>query len=332
MKTGTKLIACILLLLLYSVFSQAVTNSAIGNGNWDAPGTWSLGRKPTCGDTITIPFGITVTVTAQENLVPCVTPVIVIVDGTWQFTNGNKIDFPCGSWVYISSTGIVKKVTAGGGNSTLISICGYVEWNAGDGVLTGVDTLGGHGLPVSWLTIEASLSGKNIIVSWSTAVEINNEYFNVLRSDDGFNFTEIGKVAGAGNSTSTSYYSFTDNEPLPGISYYRLRQVDYDGTEDFSHIVAIYNPGRNMGIDEVKVLPNPFSTEANIIFNSKQNYAALAEVKNLGGQICLRQSLNAVRGLNTVPIDRIATLAKGVYTLTITNIAGSSRPYGLIKK
>ena len=80
------------------------------------------------------------------------------------------------------------------------------------------------------------------------------------------------------------------------------------------------------------MLPNPFSDEAQIIFNSKQSYAALAEIKNMGGQICMRQSLNAVKGLNTVALDRINTLTKGVYTLTITNISGSSRPYGLIKK
>jgi len=256
----------------------------------------------------------------------------VYVSGTWQFTNGNKIDFPCGSWVYISSTGIVKKATAGGGNSTLISICGYVEWNAGDGVLTGTDTLGGHGLPVTWLTIEAALSGKNIIVNWTTGVETNNDHFNVLRSEDGLTFNEIGIINGAGNSTSTSYYSFTDINPFIGISYYKLKQVDYDGTIDYSHAVAVYNPGGSMGIEEVKVLPNPFTDEAQIIFNSRQSYAALAEIKNIGGQICLRQSVDAVKGLNTVPLNRINTLAKGIYTLTITNISGSSRPYGLIKK
>lgn len=319
-------------MLLYSVNSQAVTNTASVNGNWGTAATWSLGRKPTCGDTVIIPVGITVTVAAQENLVPCGTAVIIYVSGTWQFTNGNKIDFPCGSWVYITSTGVVKKATAGGGNSTLISICGYVEWNAGDGILTGTDTLGGHSLPVTWLIIETSLSGKNVIINWSTGVETNNDYFNVLRSDDGFTWTEIGKVNGAGNSTSTSYYSFTDVDPLIGVSYYRLKQVDYDGTIDYSHTVAVYNPGGSMGIEEVKVLPNPFSDEAQIIFNSRQSYAALAEIKNMGGQICMRQSLNAVKGLNTVALDRINTLAKGVYTLTITNISGSSRPYGLIKK
>jgi hypothetical protein len=313
--------------------SMAVTITAIANGNWATPGTWSLGRKPTCGDTIVIPASKTVTVNAQENYVPCITPVVVIVSGTLQFTNGNKIDFPCGSWVFVTSTGIIKKATAGGGNSTLISICGYIEWNAGDGLLNGVDTLGGHGsLPVTWLTIDASLDGKNVKVSWSTAVEVNNEYFNVMRSDDGVAFKVIGKINGAGNSTNTNFYLFTDVDPQAGVSYYRLKQVDYDGAEDFSHTVAISNPSGSIGIDEVKVLPNPFSEEAKIIFNAKQNYAATAEIKNMGGQVCMRQSLNAVKGLNSISLDRIAALTKGVYTLTISNIAGSSRPFGVIKK
>jgi hypothetical protein len=322
-----------LLMFFYGNISMAITVTASSSANWSAAGTWSLGRKPTCGDTIVIPAGITITVNAQENLVPCVTPVILIVKGILQFTNGNKIDFPCGSWVFVTSTGIIKKATAGGGNSTLISICGYIEWNAGDGLLNGVDTLGGHGsLPVTWLTIDASIDGKNVKVNWSTAVEVNNEYFNVMRSDDGVMFKVIGKINGAGNSTSTSFYLFTDTDPLTGVGYYKLKQVDFDGSEDFSHTVAIYNPAGSIGIDEVRVLPNPFSEEAKIIFTAKQNYAATAEIKNMSGQVCVRQSLNAVKGLNSVPLDRISTLTKGVYTLTITNISGSSRPFGLIKK
>jgi hypothetical protein len=318
---------------LYASSSFAVIITASANGNWSAAGSWSLGRKPTCGDTIDIPAGITITVNAQENLVPCGNPCIIYVSGTWQFTNGNKIDFPCGSWVYLASGGVIKKVTAGGGNSTLISICGYIEWNAGDGVITGIDTLGGHGsLPVRWLSVDANLNGKNVLVNWSTAVEINNEFFFVMRSDDGMTFNEIGKINGGGNSTSVLYYSFTDNDPLPGVSYYKLKQVDYDGTEDYSSIIAINNTGRSIGIDEIKVMPNPFSEEAKIFFSSKQNYAATAEIKNLGGQICLRQSLNAVKGLNTFSIDRITILSKGIYTLTISNISGSSKPCGLIKK
>jgi len=303
LKKKTTFIAVLLLLILYAGASIAVSITATGNGNWGAAGTWSLGRKPTCGDTIDIPAAITVTVNAQENLVPCGVPVVLTISGTLQFTNGNKIDFPCGSWVYISSTGIVKKATAGGGNSTLISICGFIEWNAGDGVLTGMDTLGGHGsLPVTWLTIDAAMTGKNVLVSWSTGVEINNEYFDVMRSDDGMTFNKIGN------------------------------QVDYDGKNDVSHPVAIFNPGGSIGIDEIKVLPNPFSYEAKIIFSARQNYAAIAEIRNLGGQVCIRQPLNAMKGLNTFAIEKIANLTKGVYTLTISNIAGTSRPYGLIKK
>jgi hypothetical protein len=332
LKTRTKFIAGILMVFFSGKISMGVTITATANGNWGAPGTWSLGRKPTCGDTIVIPATKTVTVNAQENLVPCVTPVVLMVNGVLQFTNGNKVDFPCGSWVYVSSTGIIKKATSGGGNSTLISICGYIEWNAGDGILNGVDTLGGHGsLPVTWLTVDAALDGKNVQVSWSTAVEVNNEYFNVMRSDDGVLFKVVGKINGAGNSTSTSFYLFTDVEPLAGVGYYKLKQVDFDGSEDFSHTVAIYNPAGSTGIDEVKVLPNPFSEEAKIIFTAKQNYAATAEIKNMGGQVCVRQSLNAVKGLNAISLDRISALTKGVYTLTITNISGSSRPYGLIK-
>jgi hypothetical protein len=322
-----------LLLLLLGNRVNATTITANGNGSWGTSGSWSLGRKPTCGDTIVIPAGITITVNAQENLVPCGNPVTLYVHGTLQFTNGNKIDFPCGSWVYIAPGGVIKKSTAGGGNSTLISICGYVEWNAGDGQINGPDTLGGHGsLPVSWLSFSASMKEKMVELTWSTAVEINNDFFDLVRSDDGINYKSIGKIGGNGNSTVVNFYTFLDTDPEPGISYYRLLQVDYDGKQNPSDIVAVFNSAGFYDITEVHLSPNPVTSEAKVVFNSRQGNSAIIEIKNANGQICLSQTVSTQKGFNTCTIGKIEGLAKGVYTVVVTTASGASKPFGLIKK
>ncbi|CAN5365972.1 hypothetical protein BH11BAC1_BH11BAC1_25880 [soil metagenome] len=326
-------IIVILSLIIFSFCGPvlATTNLAIASGNWNATGTWSLNRKPTCGDTIKISAGKTVTINAQDNLVPCGTPVVMYISGTLQFTNGNKLDFPCGSWVYITNGGIIKKSTAGGGNSTLISICGYIEWNAGDGQLNGVDTLGGHGtLPVTWLSIQASIKGKVIGIDWSTAVEINNDYFDVERSADGITYISIGRINGNGNRTTVSCYTFTDPEPDPGISYYKLIQVDYDGTMTPSDVVAVNNSMNE--IEDIHLSPNPVISEANVAFFVKKSEAATIEIKNAAGQLCLVQQLIVQNGMNTFAIDKIGNLAEGVYTLVINTNSGSTRTFGMIKR
>jgi len=333
LKPSITLIVSALAIFLQWNVAGATTITAVANGNWNSGSTWSLGRVPTCGDTVVIPAGKTVTVASQENLVPCGLPVIIYVSGTFQFTNGNKIDFPCGSWVYLLSGGIVKKATAGGGSSTLISICGYVEWKAGDGPISGIDSLGGHGtLPVSWLTFQGNIKDKKADLEWSTASEINNDYFNVVWSTDGITYTSIGKVEGNGNSTSVNYYSFTDFEPASGINYYKLIQVDFDGKQNPSDVIAVYNSAGTLAIDEVHLAPNPVAENTVVTFTAQQKCSATIEIKNASGQTCLSQSATAHIGTNSIFVERLSKLTKGIYTVVISTANGSSKPAGLIKK
>lgn len=321
-----------LLIALQYKFAEAVTIQSSASGFWNTGTNWSLGRKPTCGDTVIISSGKTVTVNTQDNLSSCGAPLIIYVSGTFQFTNGNKLDLPCGSWVYLKPGGIVKKSTAGGGNSTLISICGYIEWNAGDGQISGIDTLGGHGsLPVTWLALEASLTGKKVNIDWSTASEINNDYFEIMRSADGLVYVPIGKIDGNGNSTVVNYYSFNDLEPEAGINYYKLNQVDFDGRVNPSDVIAVYNPDGIFGIDAAVLAPNPVTSSTLLQFNSAQSSTVSIEIKNGAGQIYRVFSRNVTKGINSFSIDQLSQLPKGVYSLTIYTGKGSCRPLAFIK-
>ena len=75
-----------------------------------------------------------------------------------------------------------------------------------------------------------------------TATEVNNDFFTVERTLDGITYEEILQMPGAGNSFSPITYIAYDNEPLPGTSYYRLKQTDYDGSYEYSPLVELYNP------------------------------------------------------------------------------------------
>lgn len=107
--------------------------------------------------------------------------------------------------------------------------------NFGAFALASTSTL--NPLPVEWLHFNAKVQFENSVqLSWSTASEINNDYFAVEHSNDGILFTELDRVEGAGNSNIVQSYQWLHRDALPGTNYYRLRQTDYNG--DYEHSVV----------------------------------------------------------------------------------------------
>ena len=94
-------------------------------------------------------------------------------------------------------------------------------------------------LPVELTSFQAFAKERTALLEWETAMELNNDRFVVERSADLRSFTAIGEVIGKGSTDSPSSYRFVDQFPLPGIHYYRLRQIDFDGTFSFSPIEAV---------------------------------------------------------------------------------------------
>jgi hypothetical protein len=306
------------------------SGSAIANGNWNVASTWSFSganRVPTCGDTVIIPAGKTVTVNSQENLYGCGSPLYIFVYGTLQFTNGNKIDLPCNSYVFIITGGVVKKSTAGGGNSTLISICSTTLWTAGDGELPGPDTLfamGGSGvtLPVKLKYFNSSVVNGKVNFEWSTATELNNNFFTLERSRDGEQFEPVLTKEGAGNSTTDLYYNASDESPLQGFSYYRLKQTDYDGQYTYSDIETVKNG--NGGFDapasmEIKtVLPNPFSESFKVSFLTGKSAPVNFTLMNAAGQIVAQEKIAGEAGMNTFEFINRENLQDGIYYVSLS--------------
>lgn len=168
-----KFLAIIYLGLLFSVKSHSATCVAIASNDWSLPATWSCGRAPTCGDSLIIPVGITVTVKDVIDYQSCFPQTIdVTIAGTLTFQTGKKLYLPCNSQLTVLAGG---QVTAGGGggNSNLISICNVTVWNTAAGTLSGPVSL-----PVELISF-TGFQNKNIIqLNWVTATEIENDFFN----------------------------------------------------------------------------------------------------------------------------------------------------------
>ncbi|MBK9412022.1 MAG: T9SS type A sorting domain-containing protein [Bacteroidetes bacterium] len=94
-------------------------------------------------------------------------------------------------------------------------------------------------LPVKLLSFSAKPNGEQVDLDWSTATEINNDYFTIERSYDGVEFSDLKQEKGAGNSNVILNYSAIDERPLPGISYYRLKQTDFDRQFSYSEVIAV---------------------------------------------------------------------------------------------
>jgi len=138
-------------------------------------------------------------------------------------------------------------------------------------------------LPVTLIHFQARQENDIVHLEWTTSSEINNDHFDVLRSSNGYDWNIISKIKGAGNSYSLNYYTVTDDTPINGNNYYKLRQEDFDGTSTYSEVVyvKIVSPCIN-----AIVFPNPANEKLN--FYSIEN--ATLELYNLEGKIIYRRS------------------------------------------
>ena len=111
-------------------------------------------------------------------------------------------------------------------------------------------------LPVTFAAFTGSQDGNRVLLEWTTLSESNNDYFELERSTDGVNYVTIGYVDGAGNSSSRLDYTFSDNAPEQGRLYYRLSQVDFDGTREYADkVVTVLYTGDEA--DWLTIVPNP---------------------------------------------------------------------------
>jgi hypothetical protein len=322
MKILFRIAFCLLIACAGINLSHGATRYALADGAWEANGNWTGSTAPACGDSLIIPAGITVSINTQIDYSACVIPIKITIKGTLVFQTGKKLTLPCNSAIYIYNGGLITPAAGGGGNSNLIDICNTTVWNAGQGPLTGTSclppspTCNAFVLPVSLIYFNAHFQDKNVIVDWRTATEKDNDFFTVERSIDGINFQSLANIDGAGNSNSIISYSYIDHTPYPKVSYYRLKQTDYNGAFSYSNTVAV----RNGSNSSFLIYPNPasnyFVIEINGKFEDTNGELIIADSK--GSRLCLKK-IDFERQ-NLFYSSEFAKLSPGMYVVTlITN-------------
>lgn len=193
----------------------------------------------------------------------------------------------------------------GGQNCTT---CGNADDGAGtsgDGIITNVITP----LPVELIEFLAIQENDIVDLHWLTAAEINNRGFEIERTKDGFIWETIGFVEGMGNTSAYTDYIFTDDAPFPGVSYYRLKQIDFDGAYEFSSTESVVFEREN----EIKLYPNPGDHQIQI--NIVPNENIVLKVFNYMGQ-----SIPFVFQMNSSSIQlNTMNMQNGMYLLQIVN-------------
>ncbi len=170
-------------------------------------------------------------------------------------------------------------------------------------------------LPVELVDFRANLTNENTTdLNWTTASELNASHFVVERSNDGVNFHSLAEKAAAGNSATNLYYNLVDKNPFPGTSYYRLRMVDLDGTEDFSPVRSIYLMSNKFEV--LSIFPNPSKENVHVKYHVEKDRPVQFELTDVTGKSILFFEKNAIQGENAALVE-VTDLAPGIYFLTV---------------
>jgi len=308
------------------------------------------------GHTITINAGKTLTtdesITIEDGGTLIVNGTIVgtnagkeikVKKGTLTVNPGGRIDWD-GYWTSNDDPATITldgNVTVGGNFNNQVTISGDGELevigtldNTG-GSLFGCTDAGGaccyppgckvstaHVLPIELLRFTASPKNNGIKIDWITSSEINNDYFTIEKSINGITFEEIAKIEGAGNSNNQLSYSYTDEDPFAGNSYYRLKQTDFDGKFERFKLTSVYYDPKTSEAQvncDIKVQPNPCPGHCLVKLENCENYKGeeisfkLFDIK--GNLVQQKVPIRSEDGAVSYSIDTENYLMPGVYVI-----------------
>ncbi|MGB5850337.1 MAG: T9SS type A sorting domain-containing protein [Ignavibacteriaceae bacterium] len=182
----------------------------------------------------------------------------------------------------IDNPGIVTLLTDVGVKISFSTTQGQLDINGNILYVNGAEYTGP--LPVELVSFSARINDTEIILNWLTATEVNNYGFEIQRSVQTDKWEVLGFVEGHGNSNSPKEYSFTDAEVnSSGIYYYRLKQIDNDGSYEFSKTIEV-NFGSPISFELSQNYPNPFNPSTTISFNLPKSGVVTLKVYNLMGE------------------------------------------------
>jgi len=290
-------------------------------------GSFSVSGNLDAGGNLTIYNNSTVNLNSAN-----ITSDLVLNNGIINITGivnvgGNADLNNTGSFVNISDSGALAVTGLLDTDNVDIVGSGVVSWGSitmannanfpglGDRVIppyNPYDLDGGPGtLPITLISFNGKIVSGKIDLYWSTASEINFDYFSIQRSKDGVNYEEIGTVKGHGFSKIKRDYQFIDERPVFGTSYYRLQSIDYDGyTETFRPVSVVYE-----GDHTIQYYPNPIiNNELHVIFDNPAKTTLTYHVYNFTGKLLFQDKIET----NRFNID-FANYGRGIYYVKISD-------------
>ena len=204
-------------------------------------------------------------------------------------------------WIDLGN-GIVSGTPALGSIRTLNLVTSFSPF-------TLASTTSNNALPITLTSFDVVASANNSVsVQWTTASERENDFFTVERSLDGMNWEILGMVAGQGNSIHSVDYTFDDNMPYVGVSYYRLKQTDFNGQFEYFDPKSVFVDKSNFS--EMVVYPNPAFDVLKV--QGEQNEIQNLTFINAVGQIIPCNIIDNLSNVNQKSID-VSNLPQGVY-------------------
>lgn len=321
-----------LMISVLAAVSQTIYQTAT-SGNYSVDATWVGGAagKPPAIATSPTPCDCKIVVNPGHVLIVdqdlSLTNAVLLIKG--QFTPSGSprtIILDGTSAIDVRSTGLITSDAA----SQTITLDGDEVWNSTfsfqsgtpgtvqgpASVLTGNTEWQSASLPVKLTSFTAARDAKGVSLSWKTSAEENSSYFDIERSVDGKNFSSIGTVTAAGNTSTDQSYSFSDAAPADGENYYRLKIVDIDAKSEYSPIRSV---GFSATALNVVVGPNPATSFVNIKVSAPGNEPYRLRLINRSGQVVFDQKYAAASSRVQVTVSNYAD---GTYFVEVSNNAG----------
>lgn len=317
------------------------TTSATSDGDWTTPGIWNNG-VPVAGDVININAGVTVTVSSIIDLINAGLTTVINISGTISFDdppgalNFAGIRLDGGDAANVATGGAISNADALGGFLTfgttaplylpaiLVNVAGVTTTSppgntAGD--ITGPVTVAGGTLPIELISFISKVSNDRVELDWTTASELNNDFFTIERASDIEKFEEVTTVKGQGTTNSKTDYSAVDESPLPGVSYYRLKQTDFDGKFTYSDVrkVEVSEIKTNFRVYPNPVIDNKFNLELNGIDSGSE---VPVRIVNMQGASVFEASYQADQHGRIKATIELNLVSSGMYMVVVNAATG----------
>ncbi len=175
-------------------------------------------------------------------------------------------------------------------------------------------------LPVELIYFTAQMKDSHVLIKWKTGAEINNDYFLLQKSIDGTTFETIANIQGAGNSLEPIEYSYTDSEIQNEVIYYRIIQVDFDGTSETFKTVMV-NTNEKTNEFNLTIYPQPIENIAKINFKVPEEGLYNFKIYDIVGEAVYSSKLVGIKGVNWFEIN-MSTFNSGTYIFSLSDNNG----------